>query len=123
MKLKLVGVLSAVLLLFLSSTRSTPIGAQELDSPPLTDSTAKHEAPLADFHFQQVLFDESVQKKADPRIPREWRFVGISRGYRPNLSNLWFQGQDGRIYLVQGFENPNGGEFTLLETVYAIAPK
>ena len=55
------------------------------------------------FVTKEIRFDESETNKSTPTIPREWRFVGASNGEKANSSNLWFEGKDGTVYLIQGF--------------------
>jgi hypothetical protein len=61
-------------------------------------------APNLDgFYFQDMRFDESPGRKLPtPRIPRSWRFMGVSNGEKPNSNNLWFQDASGNIFMVSG---------------------
>jgi hypothetical protein len=36
-------------------------------------------------------------------IPKEWRFVSVSNGEKPNFNNLWFQDKDGNIIVLDGY--------------------
>jgi hypothetical protein len=40
-------------------------------------------------------------------IPKSWRLISVSRGDKANSSNLWFQADDGSVYVVQGFASHN----------------
>ena len=59
---------------------------------------------MAGFEIREVRFDESTGgKKPTPEVPKGWRFVGVSNGEKRNSNNLWFQAQDGTIYVMRGF--------------------
>jgi hypothetical protein len=79
-------------------------------------------ATLDGFAVSEVRFDESKgTQKPTPVIPKSWRFVGVSRGEGVNSNNLWFQDEDGSIYLVQGFVRYE--QFTMLGTLQKINSK
>lgn len=45
--------------------------------------------------------------EGQPAIPKSWRMVGVTSGEKQNSSNLWFQADDGSIYLLQVFPSQN----------------
>ena len=53
-----------------------------------------------------------------PAIPKTWKLISVSNGEKPNSSNLWFQAEDGSVFLLQTgiFQN----KFVLHEHVYKI---
>ena len=51
-------------------------------------------------------------------IPKSWRLISVSSGDKANSSNLWFQADDGSVYVVQGFASPN--RFDLQGQVFKI---
>ena len=64
---------------------------------------------MAGFRVSEIRFDESMgAKKPTPEVPKGWRFVGVSNGEKRNSNNLWFQAQDGTIYMLQGFTASDG---------------
>jgi hypothetical protein len=63
------------------------------------------------FKIEEVRFDESVSKRPTPKIPKTWRFVGVSNGTAINSNHLWFQDKEGNIYVVQGFTPRDKGDF------------
>ena len=64
------------------------------------------------FTIEQIRFDESMgNSEPTPRIPKDWKLVGVSNGAKVNANNLWFQGTDGDIYMAQGFVS--GGQFII----------
>ncbi len=70
---------------------------------------------------REIRFDESMGgTKPTPRIPKSWRFVGVSNGSNVNSNNLWFQDKAGNIYLVRGFTSTGTGQFTLQEGMQKI---
>jgi hypothetical protein len=94
-----IGVCAALLVTFLQVRRAS---AQQ--------------SSLAGFTIADIRFDESMgEKKATPKLPSTWRFVGVSNGEKRNSNNLWFQDKDGSIYLVQGFTTER--EFIVQENI------
>ena len=80
---------------------------------------AAQEGSMKGFLVQEVRFDEIVGgKRPIPRIPRGWRFVGVSNGEKMNVNNLWFRDGSGNIYLIKGFTS--SGSFILDEKVQKI---
>jgi hypothetical protein len=74
------------------------------------------------FGIEESRFDESTgDKKTTPRIPKAWRFVGVSNGENANSNNLWFQHSSGNVYLVQGFTSY--GKFILNQKISKINSK
>ena len=62
----------------------------------------------------EIRFDESMgSMRPLPVVPKDWRFVGVSNGEKGNVNNLWFEGRDGHIYMVQGFTT--SGRFIVRE--------
>jgi len=85
----------------------------------LLAAQAVQEGSIKGFRVQEVKFDEIMGgKKPVPKIPRGWRFVGVSAGENTNASNLWFQDGSGNIYVLQGFTG--SGRFILDENVQKI---
>jgi hypothetical protein len=77
---------------------------------------------LEGFSISEVRFDESTgTQKPTPRLPRQWKFIGVSNGQKLNENNLWFQSEDGAIYVVQGFTV--GGKFIMHPEIGRIEPK
>ena len=65
-------------------------------------SVAAQEGSMKGFRVQEVKFDEFLGgKKPTPRIPKGWRFVGVTDGERANSNNLWFQDGSGNVYVIQ----------------------
>jgi hypothetical protein len=61
-----------------------------------------------------IRFDESLgNQMPTPRLPKDWRFVGVSNGVRTNSNNLWFQDSSGNIYLIQGSNSPTKTQFIM----------
>jgi len=56
------------------------------------------------FKIREVRFDESMGwERPIPKIPKTWRFVGVSNSKGMSSNNLWFQDNEGNIYVVPGF--------------------
>ena len=82
-------------------------------------SVAAQKSSIKGFRVQEVRFDELLGgNKPIPRIPKGWRFVGVSTGEKTNSNNLWFQDGSGNIYVIQGFIS--SGRFILDENVQKI---
>ena len=80
---------------------------------------AAQEGSIKSFRVQEIRFDELLGgKKPTPRIPKGWRFVGVSNGEKMNSNNLWFQDGSGNVYVLQGFIT--SGRFILDENVQRI---
>lgn len=60
------------------------------------------------------------QKGSSPvaMIPKDWKFVGVSNGEKINSNHLWFEGQDGQVYMVSGFSTE--GVFLVKQKVYRL---
>ena len=73
--------------------------------PASTDAFNRDNGPkIGAFVPWEIRFDESASgKKPNPRIPKGWRFIGVANGEKINSNTLWFQGQDGTVYLLTGF--------------------
>ena len=56
-----------------------------------------------------------------PAIPKTWKLISVSSGEKPNSSNLWFQAEDGSIFLLQAVITLN--KFAIHEHVYKIPAK
>lgn len=68
----------------------------------------KFTGTLTDF-IEDIRFDESMgTKKPTPRIPKSWKFVSATKGFKENSNNLYFQDAAGNVYLVVVFES--GGD-------------
>jgi hypothetical protein len=77
---------------------------------------------LAGFTIKQVRFDESMgTKKPTPQIPKSWRFIAVSNGQGTNSNNVWFQDEDGTIYIVRGFSD--GDDFILRQSLQKLEVK
>lgn len=72
--------------------------------------------PVASSKLQELLGTNSL-----PAIPKSWKLIGVSNGEKSNASNLWFQAEDGSVYLLQGFSSQN--KFMLHEHAYKIPAK
>lgn len=74
------------------------------------------------FFLEDVRFDESAgERKPAPRIPRDWRLLGVSNGGSVNANNLWFQDKEGTIYVVHGFTVAEGAT-VLHRTKFILSP-
>ena len=69
----------------------------------LTRQAVGQGKPLDGFYVKEVRFDETTGgKKPVPKLPKDWRFVGVSNGGKTNCNILWFQDKEGSIYMVRG---------------------
>jgi len=86
----------------------------------LASKTSAQSKILEGFISSEIRFDESMgDKRPTPKIPRGWRFIGVSNGEKANSNNLWFQDSSGNIYLLQGFVSYS--KFILEERVQKIS--
>ena len=46
--------------------------------------------------------------KVSPKIPKTWRLVSVANGNTPNSNSLWFQDDDGSIFMISGFHDSTG---------------
>jgi len=83
--------------------------------------TGKVNVPNAGvFKTEGVRFDESLHpNKPTPKIPKNWKFVGVEKGSKSNETHLWFQDPAGNIFLVRGFSDYD--QFILNEVVPVIS--
>jgi hypothetical protein len=56
-----------------------------------------------------------------PSIPKSWKLISVSNGEKSNSNNLWFQDNDGSVYLLQGFTSKS--KYFIHENVYKIPAK
>jgi len=69
----------------------------------LTRQAVGQGKPLEGFYVKEVRFDETTGgKKPTPKLPKDWRFVGVSNGGKTNCNILWFQDKEGNIFMVRG---------------------
>ena len=87
---------------------------------PVAAAPPEQMPPLMEFKVLQIRFDESNgAKKPTPRIPVDWKFIGVANGSKMNCNNLWFQNGDGELFCVEGFWSRN--EFVLNEYIGKLA--
>jgi hypothetical protein len=88
-------------------------------SYPLPQSTKPHEE--GGMGVEGVRTQELLGSGSLSAIPKTWRLIGVSSGEKPNVSNLWFQAEDGSVYLLQGGISQN--RFVFHDQVYKIPAK
>jgi len=105
--------------LFLAVTMivfTTPVAWET--SYPLTVPPPLHEEFIS---VEAIKFRDVQGTNAPPAIPKAWKLISVSNGEKLNSNNLWFQDQNGSIYLLQGFTSQN--KLFIHENVYKIPSK
>jgi hypothetical protein len=67
---------------------------------------------------ESIKFRDVHGANNSPAIPKSWKLISVSTGEKSNSNNLWFQDQNGSIYLLQGFTSQH--KFIIHENVYKI---
>jgi hypothetical protein len=98
----------------------TMLFAQEPAPPNISmphgpDPFSREAGPKIGMFLQsEIRFDESVgPQKPTPKVPKSWRFVGVTNGAKSNVTQLWFEGTDGTIYMLKGFVTDASTSFVL----------
>ncbi len=71
--------------------------------------------------IEGIKFKAAKGTSNPPSIPKSWKLISVSNGEKSNSNNLWFQDEDGSVYLLQGFTSQN--KFIIHEHVYKIPAK
>ena len=96
----------------------TASSASAVSYPPPTAPKLQDEAVIP---VESIKLNEFIGASGSPAIPKTWKLMSVSNGEKPNSSNLWFQAEDGSIYLLQGVLSLN--KFVLHEHAYKIPAK